>query len=85
VIERKNEELQIEEDYRRKLVTIALVKWMDVCAKHADRLKLMQSFRDIKKEGESGRAFYERGHLVSSPPYSLFVFPLPNLISFPCS
>lgn len=57
VIERKNTELQVSEEYRNRLVRSALLKWMDGCARHADRLKLMQSFRDIKREGELKKAF----------------------------
>ena len=45
--------MEVQAHYDQKLLRSLFVEWTDQCIQHGDDLSLVESFRDVKEEGES--------------------------------
>lgn len=52
VVEQKSLELQISDDRDRVLVKSAFERWKSVHKRHREEMSLMQSYHDVKRDGE---------------------------------
>ena len=56
VVDIRARELVVQQERDIKVVTLAFEKWLTLCARHGEDLSLVESFVDVKREGESRRS-----------------------------
>ena len=53
VVDLRSRAMEVQAHYDQKLLRSLFVKWTDQCIQHGDDLSLVESFRDVKEEGQS--------------------------------
>lgn len=59
VVDIKDRELEVDQQYRRKLLAGSFKKWKALCIRHVEELSLMESYQDVKREENMRRMFYK--------------------------
>ncbi|KIY69989.1 hypothetical protein CYLTODRAFT_442301 [Cylindrobasidium torrendii FP15055 ss-10] len=59
VIEIKEREIEVRQRYEIGLLVNAFTKWKHICLRHVEDLSLMESYREVKREDQVRRMFFQ--------------------------